>query len=124
MKRILINAVGMQDPFNKENRDGPILTAIPELKPDEIYFIYTAPPARSNTEKEVYDTRDELLKRTSANVHLCSLYLENPSDYDTVLQKFREIALEFRELTTEEELAVLISSGIPAMQACWAILIH
>jgi len=123
MDKILITAIGDRDPYIEGDGKGPILTAVDELKPNEVYLVYTAPPAKSHKEEEAFKTRDVLLSEYKVKSYLRQVLLPDPTDYDAVLNEFRRVSEEIRELPLGKEIAVSVSSGTPTMQACWLLLI-
>jgi len=123
MARLLISAVGNRDPYASAGVDGPILTTVTHLQPDEVHLLFSASPNRSSMVREARETQEVIEKQHRATAFLHPLDLPDPTDYDAILGAFRQFASQIREKHHDDEIMVAISSGTPAMQGCWLLLI-
>ena len=125
MADILITAVGNRDPKDEKGNgmNGPILTAVEAVAPSEVYLVFTSPPAKSYTQNRAIATQDLLERAYNVKTRMFPVHLPDPTDYDSVLSAFRRICDEIRSSFEEKSVSVTISSGTPAMQAAWLLLV-
>lgn len=114
----LFSFVGSQDPKNKNDGDGPILTIIKdkESKYSQVVLFHTEDQMQTmraaNTKKEIG------LSNRSISVTTVPLPISDPSMHEQIFSSLREYFSPGR-FNPGDELFVSISSGTPAMHACW-----
>lgn len=138
--RVYLMAVGTQDPFNKQNQDGPILSFFKQQPIDPrtwIVLISTqgeSPVVRDPTFQRGEATKAELLKRFN---HLPADHIVHetikdvdPSNFGRIAPPMRRLVGQLLEAVRQQsqadqiEYVVNVSPGTPQMQAVWYLMAH
>jgi len=119
-EKVLFSFVGSQDPFNRDNKEGPILTLAGVYQFDRYVLLHTAGP---DVTQRARKTKDTILKRKKSSVDLYPLAIDDPTDYSQILSAMRKMWHSFTQNRTSGNYFVIITSGTPAMHACWLLLI-
>lgn len=118
MKKILLTFNGQQDPFNKSENDGPILTAFKELEFDELYLFIT-----KQLEEKAKQTIQELQKRyKNLEITPINLDLEDPTDYESILAQLRKVLTDIIKPSHDKLYYISVSSGTSQIHTCWFLL--
>jgi DNA-binding NtrC family response regulator len=113
---ILFSFVGAQDPFNKDQINGPILTLISDgtRKFSQIFLFHTEDEMQTmravNTKKQI--------SSKNTKVSTIPLSITDPTSHEQIFKALREYFSSCR-FSPKDELFASISSGTPAMHACW-----
>jgi len=121
MKRetILLTFNGKQDPYNRENKDGPILQFM-EHKNKEIkaiYLFYTL-DKKDKAEK----TKQYIHDKYNIEVHFFPVTLDDPIDYRVLLRELRKYVPQLLRDKPLPDYLILLSPGTPQMHASWFLL--
>lgn len=122
-KRVLLTFIGFHDPFfigsaDGEQREGPVLNLVRELKFDVLVLIGTP-----NTDQRTKDAIVAIGER-QPNVEVVHQHIEltDPSDYFEVLPGVRSVLRDVRELYPDGQYFIGTASGTPQMHTCWVML--
>jgi len=130
MKRVLLNCVGMSDPYSDYYTEkpipGPILTLLEEQAFDDICLFWVPGSGTSGD----MNTRVSMLKKKIQEIYpgtrtrLYPLSVENPTNYlalsHAIIWRCQEVMDEFGG--EEVDYTAQISSGTPQMQWVWVSL--
>jgi DNA-binding NtrC family response regulator len=121
--QVLLTFTGFHDPFSPTvvetaRQSGPVLSILHNLPFDGLY-LFDTPGAHENT----LATRDEIKDRFPAlNVHIKSLAkLRDPTDHLGILSYLRDFLPEIVKTHPDAKFTIALSSGTPAMHACWLL---
>ena len=121
--RVLLTFTGFHDPFSptvveKARHVGPVLSILHHMPFDAVY-LFDTPGAHENT----LATIEEIETRfPDVDIQLKSLTkLTNPADHLGILAYLRTFLPEITEAHPEAEFTIALSSGTPAMHACWLL---
>jgi len=122
--RILLTFTGFHDPFGPTvvdgaRRMGPILSILHHVPFDYVY-LFDTPGVQQNT----LDVVEEIGKRfPSMDVQLRQLdRLTDPTDHLGILSYLRHFLPDIVAAHTDASFTIALSSGTPAMHACWLLL--
>ena len=122
-KRVLLTFTGFHDPFftgpaDGEQREGPVLNLVREMKFDAVVLIGTP-----NTDQRTIDAILAINER-QPNVEVVHQHIEltDPSDYFEVLPGLRSVLRDVRELYPDDQYFIGTASGTPQMHTCWVML--
>ena len=113
MKRVLFSPLGVTDPI-KFNYDGPMLHIIRNYKPDEVYLFFTKEIAIIEETDQRY-TKSISMTGYKGTVHLIKSDIEDPSDFDSFMTRYKKILGDIRSSNPDAEILVNVSSGTPQM---------
>ncbi|MEM4413276.1 MAG: hypothetical protein QXD59_03260 [Candidatus Caldarchaeum sp.] len=140
--RVYLMVVGTQDPFNKQNQDGPTLSFLKQQPIDPstwVVLISTQgepPVVRDPTFQGGEATKAELLKRFSAlrANHIVHETIKDvdPSNFGKIAPPMRQLVQEILKKIKDQigdssaqiECVVNVSPGTPQMQAVWYLMAH
>lgn len=134
--RILLTCVGLNDPRNREGKEGPILSSMDYIArierfrvyhPDRIYLLSTAEkPGASKPTQSKGNEVQQILKERGWEVYHRVLDLLDPTDYAELFREMRNaISKILQESGNQQaEIFVNVSPGTPQMQAVWMSLIN
>ncbi|MDM8548727.1 sigma-54 dependent transcriptional regulator [Desulfobacterales bacterium HSG2] len=116
--KILLTFIGDNDCFPDE-KPGAILSVLRQREFDKVYLFYN---------------RERYLKPASEIRQYCETHFpklrvdfqearaENPTDYNTVYPAMYKAVRDILKKNTRAEYSILLTSGTPAMHACWIFL--
>jgi hypothetical protein len=124
--RILISFVGTNDRGNKEkNEDGAILNTFRERKFDKVYLLWcNNKHQKIDFKKIAVDVQRKLRQNNLCkDVYLFRFFCKNITDHNEIYPKLVKFC---KEIDPKKEndftYTAAISSGTPAMQACWILM--
>lgn len=119
MKKALLSFIGNQDPSGKFG-DGPILTLLQNRRDYDKIILFYNNQLRGSTEK--VQTAIQNI-RTEWEVILCELTeLKDPTNHEMILKTLRPELNRLCPFSDDWRYEISISSGTPAMHACWFML--
>jgi DNA-binding NtrC family response regulator len=120
----MLSFTGFNDPFSptvvdKARHIGPVLSML-HLAPTDAVYLFDTPGTQLNTKK----TSDEIRARfPDIDLQIKSLSnLRDPTDHLGILAYLRKFLPEIVRKNPGAEFTVALSSGTPAMHACWLLL--
>jgi len=120
---VLLTFAGFHDPYSmglvgEEEQSGPILSLVAE-KPFDQIFLFSTP----DTAKNASDTAEALHSLYgNLEVNVRELYLDDPTDYISILKGLRTHFHQICEEIRKAEFFISVASGTPQMHACWLLL--
>jgi len=121
--QVLLTFSGFNDPFSptvveKARQIGPVLSILHHI-PFAAVYLFDTPGAHANT----VATTDEIKTRfPDLSVHLKSLAkLKDPTDHLGILSYLRKFLPEIVMAHPGAQFTIALSSGTPAMHACWLL---
>jgi len=118
IKNILLTFNGFQDPYNKSGKSGPILSILENRKGfwQKIIIFYTPDMTAKASETCA------LIQQKSPGTQALpvQLFLEDPTDYESILKEIRQQYVRLREDCAQYYIAA--ASGSSQMHACWLML--
>ena len=127
-KIIMLSFVGAQDPMNKEGDEGPILSALHEIveKRKEpvgkiiLFSILAHPVTEANHKQLVSKIKSEFKGIEVPEVIVFKK--NNPTNHEDI---YRELKSNLDEIVekNDAEFSILSSSGTPAMQMVWMLVV-
>ncbi len=122
--RVLLTFTGFHDPFSstvveKARRAGPILSIL-DAESFDVVYLFDTPGTRENTlatEAEIKGRLPDVkveIKRLSK--------LTDPTDHLGILSYLRELLPGIVRDNPQASFTIALSSGTPAMHACWLLL--
>ena len=121
---ILLTFTGFHDPFcptvvDKAKRVGPVLSVLHHIPFDAVY-LFDTPGAHDNTMATVKEVETRF---PDLDVQLKQLTrLKDPTDHLGILSYLREFLPEIVNSHPGAHFTIALSSGTPAMHACWILL--
>jgi|APSaa5957512622_1039677.scaffolds.fasta_scaffold07688_2 DNA-binding NtrC family response regulator len=121
--RILLTFTGFHDPFTPgplagEEQPGPILSLVRNMAFDEIILFDTP-----NTTEQTAATQGAVEEEDAARkIKVVHLSIPDPTDHLVILRELRQGYSSLGEDTHAADLSISVSSGTPAMHACWFLL--
>jgi transcriptional regulator with GAF, ATPase, and Fis domain len=121
---VLVTFTGSHDPFSSGAQSGdasagPVLAAVAELKPTEVYLLTT--PRMAERSDETAKAIKE--RHATIRVHMLDVPLKDPTNYIGILRQIRRHFLGISRTHAGSRFFVQISSGTPQMHACWLLLV-
>jgi len=124
LKQVLLTFTGFHDPFSptvvEQGRQiGPVLSIMEAERYDATY-LFDTPATQENTLETVKEIKTRF---SDLDVHVISLdKLHDPTDHLGILSYLRKYLPEIKESNQESDFTIALSSGTPAMHACWLLL--
>lgn len=119
-QKALFSFIGNQDPRTSRGDEGPILTLLRYRQDfDKIILFYTPDKTGDiieNLKNEIY------LVSPESNIEIYSLPISDPTNHEEILGSLRGSMSEILKKLSDTECYISISSGTPAMHACWILL--
>jgi len=121
---VLLTFTGSHDPFSgsaltADAIAGPVLTAVAELCPSDVYLLTT--PKMADRSQETAKAIKE--RNKSSRVHLLDVPLKDPTNYIGILRQIRRHFTTIGKVHSADRFFIQISSGTPQMHACWLLLV-
>ncbi len=121
---ILLTFTGFHDPFaptvvEDARRIGPILSVLHKLSFDAVY-LFDTPGAHENTLSTIREIKTRFPGIVLNQKSLAKL--QNPTDHLGILSYLRKFLPEIVKRHPNAKFTVSLSSGTPAMHACWLLL--
>jgi transcriptional regulator with PAS, ATPase and Fis domain len=120
IERILLSFIGSQDPFSRDNDDGPILTMAANWSVNHFFLLHTNDQKTCDNAKTTASVLQE--RHPEALVELYPVSIDDPTNYPQLLSAMREACRILLENQVPREYFVSVASGTPAMHACWLLL--
>ena len=123
---LLISFVGANDPFGKEEKAptggkpyGPIISAVNTGNFD-IIILLTTPPMVNRTE-ETKKLIEDLYPKKEVQIHYTAI--NDPTNHGEVMKAINKFVEQENELLLKKnyEIFIAITSGTPAIHACWLL---
>ena len=129
MLKILLSAVGLHDPLDAGEKEGPVMAAVRELEPDILFLFPTRRQVNekfTSTEENCRATTAELGKSyQDLKVYERTLNLPDPTDYGKIIKlltgEIEDIKAQYSGSATEY--VVSITSGTPQLQSAFLVLL-
>lgn len=120
---VLLTFTGFHDPFfkglvNHEEQPGPILSLLSSRSFDHVFLFDT--PGTQMLTKQTCDAISNLYH--GCKVHILNINLDDPTDYEAILNGLRPHILKINENFATADIFVAVASGTPQMHACWLLL--
>ena len=118
-KRVLLSFVGNNDPSNKSEENGPIVTLAGAMDFINYELLYINKP---DSQRKAFETKKKLVKiHNNVSVNLHELPFTDPTDYFLLLPAMRKICGSLPK--DNVKYYVSVASGTPAMHVCWFLLV-
>ena len=121
--KVILTFTGFHDPFSPTvvdgaRRVGPVLSILDNLSFDALY-LFDTPGAHDNTLATVDAVRERF---AGLQISVKSLAkLADPTDHLGILSYLREFLPEIVNAHPDAQFTIALSSGTPAMHACWLL---
>ncbi|NCD32186.1 MAG: hypothetical protein EOL87_02090 [Spartobacteria bacterium] len=124
-QKILLTFTGSHDPFSGSVIDGmkqvgPVLSMLQGMMFDRV-VLFGTPGMKRQTDDTVVAIQ-KMFESVAVEVKELSK-LNNPTDHAMIMRYLRKFAVDIIDAYPESELVISISSGTPAMHACWLLLV-
>ncbi|MEI6154531.1 MAG: RNA repair transcriptional activator RtcR family protein [Deltaproteobacteria bacterium] len=119
-QKVLLSFIGNQDPRTLKGEDGPILTFLREKQDFDRVILFYTPDRQKDTLDDIENTIRSTQPKLHSELHL--LPIHDPTNHEEILSAMRPALRGILEITGDAEYYISISSGTPAMHACWILL--
>ena len=123
--QVLLTFTGFHDPFSptvveQGRKIGPVLSVM-EARQYDCVILFNTPGTIENTKETV-----EEIKTRFPDVNtkvFCLEKLNDPTDHLGILSYLRKFLTDIRDEMSGADFTIALSSGTPAMHACWLLLV-